>query len=150
MCVQCKCYVISSVSYKWEHKSCAQVSDISMLRLIRYQRILNSFVHLVVLMYPPFWRCTLPLMSINAKLDNLEDKIVKSLDNLEGKFVKSIDNLEGKFVKSLDDINVRLSNHLKDIESKLKVTDNVDSKFSNSLEDVDVRLSDQLKNMRRI
>ena len=102
ICISCKKNAAKNAiecvrCLKWEHKTCAHVSD-------DMYGVINNVPENVKLFCTPHCAIISTILEVNIKFDNLE----------------------GKFCKTLEDIQVQLSDQIKTLEQKLQNLDKVD------------------------
>ena len=123
---------------KWEHKTCAQVSD-------NIYAEINDVPKNIKFFCTPCCSVISFFLEMHGALDDALSSVNVKLDNLEAKFTKSLDDINTKLSIQLNDIESKLkltvSDQLKNIESKLQVTV-ADDRFSHQLKEIETKLCD--------
>ena len=149
ICVSCKKNAAKNAiecdrCSKWEHKTCAHVSD-DMYGLI------NNVPKNIKFFCTPCCAIISTILEVNVNFDNFEGKFCKTLNDIQVQLSNQIKELEQK-LQNLDKVD-RLTDQIAELESKIHGS-RVADQLTNQIKEMEVKLhkpiEQQLKSLERV
>ena len=149
ICVSCKKNAAKNAiecdrCSKWEHKTCAGVSD-------DIYDLINDVPENIKFYCTPCCAIISTILEVNVKFDNLEGKFCKTLEDIQVRLSDQIKTLELK-LQNLDKVD-RLTDQITELESKIhgsKVAD----QFTDQIKEMEAKLhkplEQQLQSLERV
>ena len=145
ICVSCKKNAAKNAiecdrCSKWEHKSCAHVSD-------EMYGLINNVPENIKFFCTPCCKVIATVLEVNIKIDNLEGKFSKSLEDTQAKLLEQFKALELKLqkIQAID----QLKDQLKKLESMVQGS-KVSDQLSNQIKEIVHKpIEQQLKSLEK-